>query len=255
MPGTAPRRRSPRARRRAETGSARGSRLRRARRGVSSAMSVSTNPGATVATVMPCGAGRSPATGRTHSPGLARAVGRLARLTAERAAGGHVDDASRSLSADHVLHHAPGHVRGADEVDAQGLLPGRLPLGVRHLGDRVCGEDAGVVHQDVQPAQHVPGAVHHAAGIVWVGQIGLHHHVPVASQPGRHVGSEARRVPVVHRDPVTLLGERLGDGPADAPRRSGHQDRSVCHPSTLVGRLLAAPAWPASGRGQPLPDA
>src|SRR5215813_13340369 len=117
------------------------------------AMSVSTKPGATVATAIPCGASALASDWPNASqPGLARPVGRLARLTPEGAAGGDVVDPP-ATPGDHVLDRAPGHVRGPGEVDGERRLPCRLPLLIRGVGDRVRDEDARVVHQHVQAAE------------------------------------------------------------------------------------------------------
>ena len=88
----------------------------------SAAMSVSVKPGATDATEMPCAAERAgERLAERDQPGLARAVGRRVGLAAERAARRDVDDPPAAAAAQHVLHGAPGHVGGADEVDAERL--------------------------------------------------------------------------------------------------------------------------------------
>src|SRR5215470_8049133 len=83
------------------------------------AMAVSTKPGATVATAIPCGASaRASDWPNAFSPAL---------LAPEGAAGGDVDDAPAAVG-DHVLDRAPGHVRRPGEVDGERRLPGLLPL-------------------------------------------------------------------------------------------------------------------------------
>src|SRR6202042_296802 len=83
---------------------------------------------------------------------LARTVGGVPGLASVRAPGGHVDDPA-TASGDHVADRAPGRVDGAGQVDAEGVPPGRLPVFVAVLGDRVRLVDAGVVHQDVEAIQ------------------------------------------------------------------------------------------------------
>jgi hypothetical protein len=137
-------------------------------------------------------------------------------LTAEGAAGGHVDDPP-AAPRDHVPDRAPDRVRGAGQVHRQRVLPGCLPLLVGPLGDRLRGVDACVVHQYVQAAQTPRGLIHQSAHRVRVGQVGLDNEVTAAGQGGQYLGGRPSRVAVVHRDPVTLARERLRHGCPDAP--------------------------------------
>src|SRR5690242_16316027 len=75
-------------------------------------------------------------------PGLRGAVRRYVGLPAVRAAGPDVDDrtppyAVRGVLVEHLPCHAPGHMRGALQVDGERTAPGRDPFVVRRLGQRV----------------------------------------------------------------------------------------------------------------------
>jgi hypothetical protein len=113
--------------------------------------------------------------------------------------------------------------------------------------------DPGVVDQDVQPTEIGRGLVDHLLDGRGVGQVGAHHRVAVARQPGQHLLRERGRVAVVHRHPVALLGERLRYRAADAPGRPGDEDGTIPPPhfsshkdSSLVAvaQFLAVAATP-----------
>ncbi len=116
-------------------------------------MSVSMKPGATVDTAIP-----SPPSATASdwpsalSPALRRPVRRLLRLAPERAAGGDVDDPA-GVRAAQERQRAERHVRGAEQVDLDRAPPGRLPLLVGHLADRVRLDRRGVVDQHVDARQ------------------------------------------------------------------------------------------------------
>ena len=162
-------------------------------------------------------------------PRLARPVGRLPGLTAERAAGRHVHDAA-AAALDHVPHRAPGHVGRTGEVDGQRLLPGRLPLLVGHLGDPVRGVDA----RRCSPAR--PG---HPAR--WPPRPPSGAPPPASARsactatcpaPGRLASTSAAR-PADWRegsDPVALFREGLRHRLADAPAGPGDQHCPPIHP-------------------------
>ena len=156
----------------------------------------------------------------------------------------------------HVLHGAPGHVRGAHQVDAERVLPAALPLLVGRLGDRVRLEDPRVVDEHVEAAERRGGGVDHLPHRLGVGEVGADDHVPLPRQPGGDLlGALAARA-VVHRDAVAARGERARDRRADAARRAGDEDRAAhggdgTRPM-LVGdealRLLGNVPHPAPGR-------
>jgi hypothetical protein len=96
----------------------------------------------------------------------------------------------------------------------------------------------------VRPVDHPP----HGLG---VRQVGLHDRVAATRQPGPHLPGQPGRAAVVHRHPVTMLRERLGHRPTDAPGRPRHQDRSRHCPSShrdsslvAVAQFLAVAARP-----------
>jgi hypothetical protein len=140
----------------------------------------------------------------------------MARLTTERATRGHVDDPAPAAR-DHVPNRAPRNVRRTHEIDVQRFLPGRLPLLVGDVGDRMCRVEAGVVHHDIQPAQAVRRVVDHPAHRLRVGEVGLHSDVAAAGQLGEQLRRELGGIPVVGRYPVSVRRERADDCRADTP--------------------------------------
>ena len=151
---TARRRRPPRGARPGRCGDCARTSSPRGPSSTSRAMSVSTNPGATVPTEMPCGASACAIDWpNAFRPGLGRAVGRAVRLAAERAAAGDVDD--RSAAAGHqVRHRAERRVaprRSGWSPASASTPPATRSNDVRQR--RVRQEDAGVVDQHVEPVE------------------------------------------------------------------------------------------------------
>jgi hypothetical protein len=136
---------------------------------------------------------------------LARAVGGHRGLAAERAARGDVDDPP---AAAHVAHGAPAHVRRADEVDRQHLLPGAAPVLVGGLVDRVRRDDPRVVDEHVDRAERLRRAVDHRPHRDRVGEVGAGEHVPVPRQLGQQRLGALARGAVVDRDAVAQGRER-----------------------------------------------
>src|SRR3984957_17241226 len=155
-----------------------------------------------------------------------------------------------------MLNGAPGRVGGPGQVDGQRVAPCLLPFLIGHFGDRVPHVDPGVVDQDVQPAQVGGGLIYHLPDGRGVGQVGAHHRVAAAAQPGPHLLRESGRIAVMDRHPVALGGEGLRHRPADAPGGPGDQDRAArgpggCHLSphkdsslVAVAQFLAVAATP-----------
>ena len=138
-------------------------------------------------------------------PGLARPVGRVAGLAAEGAARGDVDDPAAARAA--IMCWTAHQVALAAPVrlHRQRLLPGRLPLLVGHLGDRVRGSRCRRC-SPARPGRRARSAASstmpaHRAG---VGQVRLTTVCPAPGQPGQHSGGLRGRPAVVDRDPVAL---------------------------------------------------
>ena len=126
----------------------------------------------------------------------------------------------------HVLHGAPGHVRRADEVDAEHLLPGALPLLVGRLGDRVLLEDARVVDEHVEAAERRSRGVDHRRTASGRRGRRRRRRAPPPAAPPRPPRRVAARA-VVDRDAVAALGERAGGRRADPARGAGDEDRAA----------------------------
>jgi len=71
--------------------------------------------------------------------------------------------------------------------------------------------DAGVVDQDVDPAQGGDRRLGHGAGLAGIGDVAGDHRVPVARQAGRDRVRPGGVGPAVHGHPVTGPGQRPGD--------------------------------------------
>jgi hypothetical protein len=92
-----------------------------------------------------------------------------------------------------------GHEHRADHVD----LEHRPPLVGRRAQQQSAAQDAGVVHDDVEPAPRVDGELHHGAGVVGVGDVAVRRHRLAArgADLGRHVvGRTGRRTGAVGLD-------------------------------------------------------
>ena len=70
---------------------------------------------------------------------------------------------------DHVLDRGLGHEEGAGQVDRDDLLP----VLVGHLGHGPVDGDAGVVHQDVDPALLVDHLEQHPTAVIGIADVAL----------------------------------------------------------------------------------
>ncbi len=100
----------------------------------------------------------------------------------------------------------------------------------RHVPDRAVAHDAGVVHEDVELARSVDRLLHHRAGGVVVGDVGVVGHrlaAPLLDDLHGQIGVVARplaadRPPdVVDDDPGALLGQLHRVAPPDAVAGAG----------------------------------
>src|SRR5690348_8801676 len=87
-------------------------------------------------------------------------------------------------------------------------------------------EDAGVVDEDVETPELLGSRIDRAPYCVGVGHVRLHGGVPVTGERRDHVLGPVGRAPVVHRDPVALLGEHARNGRADAAGTAGDENPS-----------------------------
>ena len=111
--------------------------------------------------------------------GFGRAVGRAALAPHRVHTGGNADDAAKTLLP-HMAGNGVGHQKRAGEIDGDDTLPGvrrNIPIvgaaaggaAAKPGGARV---DAGVVHQDMQPAHFADGAGDSVLRRLRVGNVG-----------------------------------------------------------------------------------
>ena len=160
--------------------------------------------------------------GEAEQAGLRAGVGDPA-VGAERGAGADVDD----LAAHSLLDHAARRI--GDEQEGRGEVHGVDPVpAVPGEGQHApLADDAGGVHQDVDPAvalDHGGDDLSHGVGVGEVGHDGRRVTSPVAD--GLDGSGRAIGIDVDHRDHCPEPGQRLGRGAPDARRRSGH-DRDL----------------------------
>ena len=142
--------------------------------------------------------------GQPDQPRLGGAVVGLAELATQAVDRGDVDDSPMAGGA-HARRQCPDGVERAGQVDRQH----RLPLLVAHLGQASITRDASVVDQQRrmlrEPCDRGSDAlrVGHVDLVAGEGQVDLGH----AEVERMHLG--------------TGLGQRLGDGAADATRAAG----------------------------------
>jgi hypothetical protein len=131
-------------------------------------------------------------------------------------------------SAAPVLGRGPAREPGAPYLH----LHDEIEVGGRHVPDEPVAHDAGVVHQDVEPAVGVDGLLDHRVGLFLVA------HVAVVRRRGApasgddvddHVGvattalAAHRRAEVVHDDCGPVLGELQGVPAAEAVAGAGDE--------------------------------
>src|SRR5262249_8550206 len=137
-----------------------------------------------------------------------------------------VDDAA-GATLDHVLDGGLRQVERAGQVDRDDLLP----VVVGHLGHGPVDGDAGVVHQDVQPAVLLDDVADHATAVFAAADVPVVQGDPATGIGGRHLGEELLGrfgvAPVAGRDFRAVGGEVVADGGADAAGAAGDQGNPV----------------------------
>src|SRR6185369_9548888 len=162
----------------------------------------------------------------------------------------------------HDRRRRPGDREGALEVG----VDDRVPLLLGHVEDHAVSEDAGVVDDDVDPAEGVHRGLDdrlptgHAGHRVVVGH-------GIAARLGDLLHDLIGRLPVgpgpdlaaaviVHHHPGPVLRHQDGDLPAHSPPRSSHHRRlALEHHRTTPGTTLKSAATIPQGATTPGADA
>ena len=152
--------------------------------------------------------------GQPEQAGLGGGVVDLADVAGLADDRGHVDDPA-GAALDHVLDRGLGHEEGARQVDRDDLLP----VLVGHLGHGPVDGDAGVVHQDVDPAVVVDHLAQHPAAVIGVTDVALVHGDP----------------------PVRILGGHARPGTSPRPRGRASKPAATCAPWLASSWQMAAP--------------
>jgi hypothetical protein len=122
--------------------------------------------------------------------------------------------------------HPAGRDLGAQERPREVDLEGASPARERVVEQRRAVVRAGVVDEDVDPAEAPGHGLDHRADGVRVAQVGPDHDVPAAVQRRGHGLRLLGVAPVMHRDAVAVRRERARDRRADPPRGARHEHRA-----------------------------
>jgi hypothetical protein len=154
--------------------------------------------------------------------GLRRAVAAPALVRLDGGVGGDVRDGAAVLGQHRQAQLEQGE-RG-DEVDLEGAAE-RVEREVPQPGQRRGAERAGVVHEQLQPAD-LPGRLDEGVAVVGVCDVARDGDGRRAERGGR--GGEGVGVAPVDDDVPAVLDEGGGEGEAEALRPAG-DDRGGCH--------------------------
>jgi hypothetical protein len=125
-----------------------------------------------------------------------------------------------------------------------------MPVVLGHLGHGPVDSDAGIVHQDVDPAMLVDHLMHHPPAVIRLTDVSLVHGDPPTWIVGGYVGQELLdgliAVPVAGRHVRALVSQAAADGAADSPgaaRDQGHPslDLTRTRPLCLLLPVLLGP--------------
>jgi hypothetical protein len=117
---------------------------------------------------------------------------------------------------------------GSHQVGVDGAPPAVDPVLKRDTRQEMLLEDAGIVHQDVDPAHGRDHVLDHAGNSLRFGHVGPDLHVRAAFQ-GAQCFFGGRLVPVVmDRDPRTLFCQGSGYSSSDPPGGPGNQSHLSC---------------------------
>ena len=94
-------------------------------------------------------------------------------------------------------------------------MPRQLPLLVRGVRNRMRPEQTGVVDQDIDPSARTANAIDHLPDRRGIRQIGADNEVAVSGKASHHSLGAILARGVVHRHPVTVVGESSGDSGSD----------------------------------------
>ena len=184
------------------------------------------------------GAVESHAPGQHHDPRLGGGIAVLS---------GHADDAGdrrRVQNGPAAGRHEARPCRPAGPIDARKVdVEHTVPLVGGEGFDGADHRNRGVVHEDVEAVQRLPGAVHHGGDGVVVSHVG--------SEPDRRssLGADCGRVlvragavQIGNRDGRAFCREALGCRGADARGSAGHQHALACqaHQRLLDGETIGS---------------
>src|SRR5690606_20545515 len=180
--------------------------------------------------------------GGAREPQQPRLRGRVvgqAELAPDAVDGADVDDLAVLLRAEQRGDRAD-HVERAGQV----RLDDVAPLLVRHAPQRAVPADPGVVDQDVQRAEALPGAAHEALHGTGIAHVALGAEDLDLEQPQlagralrllRHAAVAV--IDVVEGDVHAVLRQLQRDRPADARRPAGHDRAQAAQVAVGAGRV------------------
>ena len=157
-----------------------------------------------------------------HQPDEGRLGGPVIGLpvVAVEARGRRCEDHAAVVAGPHAVPNGLGAIGRAEEVHVHHPPEGRHV----HLGEALVGQDAGVVHQDVDPAPEVLGTRHHGGDLVGPRHVRAVRHGAAAR--GLDLGDDARRA--LGRRPVAaeVVDDHAG-APGGQPQRMGATEPSA----------------------------
>ena len=182
--------------------------------------------------------------GEHEYAGLADLVGGEGRHRPQ-GIGIHIDqahDPPEALAAHDRQHRLAGVVG-----DVEGLLDGGVPFDGAGVFQALPDDAAGVVHQDVEPAQPLGRGAEGGGGGIGIGQVGRHRQGPAAHRLhfGHHGLGFAGALVVVDHQVGAGLGQSQGDAAAGAAGAAGDQGDPAmqgkgAHQSSTVSALRRA---------------
>ena len=163
---------------------------------------------------------------------LAGGVVHLAGVAPEAHHAGEVHDPAVPL-----LHHDSGHGLHAQEGAFQVGVDHRVEVGLLHHHHKAVPGDAGIVHQNVNPAEFLHSGIHQGLHLGLVRHVALH---------GQGLGTQVlasghgllgsfRPAGVAQHHIGAAPGQLLADGPADAPAGTGNESGSLHDLDLLMG--------------------
>src|SRR5690554_5853665 len=178
--------------------------------------------------------------GQTIEAELGHAVVGLTEVAVDAGGGGGEDDAPEVL----LLHLVPRSM--SDLVGPFHMnLVDQIPVGVGHLGKTLVAQDAGVVHDDIHPAEVIHGALYDLVAIHNAVRVGngsaaggldffhdLQRSLAVGTFP---LGAAAE---IVDHDLGTVFGEQQGMRPANAAAGAGYDNGLVFKTAVAHGSLM-----------------